>query len=569
MANEAVKDLTTGFGTLSYGGYTFGPLRHVKVKIAPEWDRARRTVTKLKWTLDVHAIIHGDSVGNQEANMNALLRVLTEPRLKLTISGIGLDTAITTDRNGTRPDINWGPKPTLHSLAPVGGDLAWEVNWTVEFETPPYCASANAGAGDPIAFNYTAQYTTDSEGLLTRILSGYVEIAQAANGRRPAANPEAAFDMITFQLPELFRRISCTRFFNEAKNVVEFSIVDQELSDYAYPAGLVECDVDYDFENRPPGFINWTGQLSGTMRVAPGIPKALAADKFFIIVFDVAEKLNNAAAPSKGIVIPERIRIGTKKFGRTSRFLVTWRMVACLHDILQKTGLWEPVPGTSYQQWRASMISAGVFHPRGVGRWKMNSNEDTIIDLCGGGGSITLGNDSGSRYDPGGNPDTKLNCANITKERSYLTFRNKIRGVQKQNAIIHRIMQSFGGAAYSALTGDSGDQSLFPSETTGGRPKDHIVQYQTASDDYIIMTGRALRLKFVPEVPKLKKVAGVEVEELARNVVMEPITSYFDCPLYEARWAILYKPKGQIYAVKPPKIKELCGVQGEEDGRTG
>ena len=565
---DAVKDLTTGFGTLSYGGYTFGPLRHVKAKIAPEWDRARRTVTKLKWTLDVHAIIHGDNVGNQEANMNAVHRALTEPRLKLTISGIGLDTSITTDRAGTKPDISWGPKPTLHALAPVGGDLAWEVNWSVEFETPPYCASANISAGEPIAFNYTAAYTTNEEGLVTRVLSGYMEIVQFANGRRPAANPEAAFDRFTFQLPDLFRRVSCSRQFNESKNVVEFQIIDQELSDYPYPDGLVECDVDYDLENRPPGFINWTGQLSGTMRVAPGLPKSIAADKFFIIVFDIADKLNNAAAPSKGVVIPERIGIGTKKFGRSSRFAVTWRMVACLHDILTKTGLWEPVPGTSYQSWRSSMIAAGVFHPRGVGKWRMNSNEDTIIDLCGGASSITLGADTGARYEPAGQPKTRLGCGNITKERSYLMFRNKIRGVQRQNAIIHKIMQVFGGATYSALTGDSGSEAKFPSESTGGKPKDHIVQYQTASDDFIIMTGRALRLKFVPEIPKLTKVAGVDVEELSRNVVTEPITSYFDCPLYEARWAILYKPKGQIYAIKPPKIKELCGTEGEEDGRT-
>ncbi len=565
----AVKDLTTGFGVLTYGNWTFGPLRHVKAKITPEWDRAKRTVVRLKWSLEVHAIIHATSVGAQETRMNTVIQELSEPRQKLTINGIGMDLPITTDKNGTRPDINWGPKPNVVSIAPAGADLCWEVNWTVEFETAPYCASGGSvSAGAPIAFNYETTYVTNEEGLLTRIISGYIEIVQFANGRKVAANPEDAFDLITWQLPDLFRRVSVSRRFNEAKNVVEFTVIDQELADYPYPEGVVECDVDYDFENRPPGFMNWTGQLSGTMRVAPGIPKSLAVDKFFIIVFDIAAKLNAAAAPSKGIVIPERIRIGTKKFGRTSRFMVTWRMVACLHDILTKTGLWEPVPGTSYQSWKSSMAAAGVFHPRGVGKWKMNATEDTIIDLCQGAQAVTLGNDTGSRYDPFGSPTTKLGCGNITKERSYLMFRNKIRGVQQQNAIIHNIMQTFGGAAYVALSGDVGNGAPFPSEQTGAKPKNSILQFQSGSTDFIVMTGRALRLKFTPEIPKLTKIAGVDVDELARNIVLEPITSYFDCTLYEARWAILYKPRGQIYAVKPPKVREFCGSEGESDGRT-
>lgn len=567
MAAVAIKDLTDGFGVVTYGGYTFGPLRHVKVKIVPQWDRARRTVIKLLWILDLHAVIHGDNVGNQEANMHSLTAALTEPRKKLTISGIGLDTSITTDRGGTRPDISFGPKPTLHALAPMSGDLAWEANWTVEFETAPFCASASVVAGDIIGFNYTATYIINEEGLLTRILSGYAELVQGVNGRVPLANPEAAFDKISFFLPSLMRRMSTTRTFNEAKNVIDFQVIDVEMADDAYPAGIIECDVDYDFENTPPGFLNWQGQLSGTLRVAPGFPKSLACDKFFILVFDKAAKLNAAAAPSKGIVIPERLRIGSKVYGRTSRFLVSWRMVACLHDVLSKTGLWDSAPESSPSAWKQSM--ANVFNKRGVSGFRMNSNDDAIIDLCGSAStSISIGNDTGIRVELIGNVTTTLSCQNVTKERSYLLFTNKIRGVQKQNIILHKIMQAFGGALYSSLAGDDGSQSQFPSQTTSLTTKNHILQIQSTSDDYVIMTGRALRLKFVPEVPKLQKVGNVDVVELARNVEIAPIASYFDCPLYEARWAILYKTKGQIYSVKPPKVKEICGSEGESDGRT-
>lgn len=561
-----VKDISTGFGELSYDGVPFGPFREVTFSYEPRQDSSGRSTASIVCRLTVHSIIHGSDATSStrsrtESRMDSIAEKLTAQGKRLKISDIGLGSAI--DTGGATPDINFGPKPKLITCKPAGGDLAWEVDWSVEFEIAPKCLSGAATAGAISEFSFGITYTTNNEeGLVERIISGSLKIVQYVAGRKIVANPEAALDRINFNIPMFFRRVTSSRSINEAKNGIDFTIVDAELVDDVYPDGIIAADVDIDFENRPPGFLQWTGQLSGSLRVAPGLPKSLAADKFFIIMFDQAAKLNEAAATAKGgIVIPERIRFSAKKFGRTSRFLVTWRMVACLHEILAKAGLWDAVPGTNYQTWRASM--ADVFNIRGISRTRFNANDDVVFDLCSSPSAISIGNDISSHASAAAAGKLSLGCPEVTPERSYLQWQNRIRGTQKQNAIIHRIMQIFTGAK-NGSTGN-GSVSPFPTPHTGA--DDHVLQYQSVSDNFVIMQGRALRLKFEPEIPELKSVAGVKVRELGRAVEVGAETSYFDCPLIGARWAILYRAEGELYGVRAPQVKELCMQTGESDGR--
>ena len=286
--------------------------------------------------------------------------------------------------------------------------------------------------------------------------------------------------------------------------------------------------------------------------------------KFLIILLDRAEKMNAIAAKAKGVVIPERIRLGAKTFGRTSRFAVTFRMVACLHDILQ-TGLWTPVPGTSYTSWQASMKATGVFDPRGWRGLKWNLNDDIIMDVCTDTGQYSIGNDTFKDANPDQKPDGAFNCNNITKERSYLLYLNRIRGVSEQNAVLHKVMQAFTGVALGGLSYGNGDQIGFPDQKN--QTQDHITQYESGPDNYVIMQGKALRLKFQPEIPSLTKIGGVDVEELARNVDTVPKTSYFHCTLFSSRWAILYRVRGSLNSIKPMNNTTICFTEGENDGR--
>ena len=569
MATTKVKDLTTGFGTLSYGSYTFSALRNVSFKYEPRYDAARRAVVAIDCHLSVLGLVHGsDATGStlnrQQTRMDAAVSALTRIGSTLIISDIGLGSAINTSRGGATPDIDLGPRPALLSCKPWGGDKCFQVAWEVSFTLPPKCASAGQmDAGQVMSFEFDTSYSTNGEGLLSRLITGEIAIVQYRNGKKVAANPEAAYDKIQFACPQYFQPVSFQRTIDRKRNTVKFAAVHEELTGDAFPEGCIAADLDYDLENRPPGFLQWIGSLSGSITVAPGVAKKVAADKFFIVMFDVAGKLKDTAG-AKGIVIPERLKIGAKLFGRTSRFSVQWRMTACLHEILAKAGLWSAVPGTNYTKWRASMEALGVFSPRGVSGMKFNSNADVIVDMCDAPATFPIGNDTSSRVYPQGDTALSLDCPDVTKENSYFDFRNSIEGIQSQNAIIHRIMQDW-KLSTSTPTGD-GSVSPFPTPPSSAAT-DHVVQLEGKTDDFILMVGRALRLKFEPEIPALKTVAGVQVEEMARNVKVAPEVSYFDCPLIGAQWAILYRVKGSLYGVKAPKVKEFCMKDGEEDGR--
>lgn len=568
----AIKDTTTGFGLIAYNGYTFSPLRGVKVKAVPVYDEAGRKVVHIKYTLTVTAVIHGSTAGvsalaTTQTRMGDLQDRLLEPGHTLFVDDIGLDEDISTYWDKKHADLIYGALPRSCSLSPIGGALAWEVVWVVEFNIKR-CQGMNTSAFS--AFNYETVYATNEEGLVTRTISGYFTIPNTeSNGNYPVQDIEAMWRKLNFTVPICFRRLNATRRLSPNKCRIDFTITDQELSDLPYPDGIVHADVDYDWESQPPGFITWTGQLSGTMTVAPGYPPALAGQKFFIMLFSVAADLTAAAAASKGVVIPEKIRFGTKKFGRTSRFAVTFRFVGCLTEILNSSGMWKPVPGTSNASWHASMVQKNIFNLSGRGDWRQKKSDDILIDVCSGETQgRNRGNDSGVCFQPLVPYSQRISCENITKEKSWLLYENKLRGIQEQQNLLHRISQHFKGVRLQSVPVIVGDLGV-PMSTGWSQQhlQDHISQYEGASDNYILMTGNAIRLKYAPEIPRLTKVGGIEVEELARNVEINPMGYFFGCTMFGARWAVLYRVKGQMSYIKPAKNKNLCFFDGEEDGR--
>lgn len=549
-------------GEITYNGFTFNAIRQVEMSSRVVYDDAGISAKFIECTMSVSGFIYGDDVAAQQTNMNEIHRLLNAPGKNLLIEGIGFDLKIETKRSGATPDLMWGAKPQTLQMQPIGGNIAWAFQWVVTFRISR-CESANVWANRFLAFNYSVSYATNSEGLIERVIEGYLEIPQLRNEQNARAidlDLEAAWDRVVFRLPVCFRRITTQRQLTPARNRLNFTIVDQELADLPYPNGIIEADADYDFENVGRSFESWVATLSAEMTVAPGLPRTLAATKFFLMLADKMASLRATAAASDGAAIPMKLRIGAKVFGRTSRFQAVIQVVACLKEILRSSGLWKPVPGTSYQQWAASMVSAGVWNPRGRGGWRHTTTQDAIVDVCTQVNLPTMGNDQGACLQPHvdyQNPDL------CPPGEPYLHYENELHGEQSQNVVVHKISQLFGGAVPPATA--SAIAIAFPG-FSGSSPRDHVAQYESAPDNYVIMIGRALRLSKSPDVPKLLKVGGVEVEEVARRVAPKAVASYFGCPLLGVRWAILYRVKGQIKTIKPPNNKKtLCFDKGEKD----
>lgn len=568
MTIKAIKDLTlsdtidgvVGFGEITYNGWTFNAIRRVEMSSRVVYDDAGRTAKFVEYTMSVSGFINGADVDACQTNMNEIHRKMNEAGQTLVIDGIGFDSTINTARNGATPDVAWGASPQSFKFRPLGGNIAWAFQWEIKFNLHR-CESATTLVNRFLAFNYSVAYSTNTEGLVERVIEGHVEIPQ---NRNPAAarvidwDLELAYDRVNFQLPVCFRRVSSQRKLLANRSRLEFTIVDQELVDLPYPAGIVEADADYDFENIGRTFEGWVATLTCDFRVARGYPRTLAAQKFFLILAEKTAKLRAAASADGGAAIPMKLRIGAQMFGRSSRFQAIIQVFACLKEILKSSGLWTPIAGTSYQQWRQSMDAVGAFNKRGRGNWRHTPSQDAIIDICTPAELPAMGNDLGTCDDPHAeylNPDL------CPPGDPYLHYENEIHAEQNQNVVVHRLSQFFDNE--TTVPSSVGLAMFFPTLTASSALADHVSQYESAPDNYVVMIGRAIRLNKAPDIPKLLKIGDVEVEEVARRVAPKAIASYFGCTAIGARWAILYRVKGQIKTIKPPPNEERLCFKGE------
>lgn len=565
---SAVKDATTGFGVIRYNGYEFGPLRKATIEIRNVTDDADVTVIYSTYVLRVQAIVHATTTDETQAKQATLQAALNKAGGRLEIQDIGFFTDIDTAAGGVTPEVAGGPRPRVISAKPIGGDLSWEVIWAVEFSLNPCAQGGNVFS----AFNWDVFYSIDDRGFTTRRISGYFEIAQNRNsggtiGTTHTKNLETFWDNVEFTIPFAFKRLTNDRHYTADRRRCDFLIVDEELRDKVYPEGIVAADVDYDFENIPPGFIRWNATLAGTMEVAPGYSNSIAGQKFFLILFDRLAKLRASAEAQGGLVLPQRIRFGTKLFRRESRFAVSFMLVACLDDLVGRSGVWSQLEG-DYTTWKASLDAVGIWGKRGRYQLRHNLSDDVIVDLCSGTSQLSIGNDTGNLQNIDGEFTASMSCVAVTAERSWLSYRNRIRVIAEQKGNVHVPTQHWEGIDLNSTPVQVGQELLIGMGVPRRQQsRELILQYEGPSEDLIVMQGDSLRLNLASDIPKLISVGGVEVEQLSQNVDSEPIANFFGCPVYLTRWAILYRAKGPIAKFEPSKNKTLCVTKGQDDGR--
>lgn len=517
----AIKDTTPPF-TLTYNGITFGPLIKSEIDARPIPDRAHRVFTHIEYTLTVHGFIFSDTVSAQNATMDDLQDRLTEKGGKLTIEDMGFDSDISTHINGSRPDLLWGAEPEIIHFEPLGHVTA-EVVWVVKFNVSRCASSGRLRQLPFMAFNFAATYTTDLEGLTTRTIDGYCQ-TPALRGENSTAllfNVDALWDKITCAVPRNFRRVANTRRINEAKNQIDFAFTDEQLPGDPFPAGIVNADLDYNFENTVSrSFIQWMGSLSGSITVAPGESNTLAGQVFFAILLAKVREMRKAAREQ---IHPIKLRVGHKLFSRTSSFSCAFIVNTCIKDILGASGIWSPIPGSNYQQWATSMRN--VWDNRGTAGLKFNPKDDKLVTACVQFPNASIGNDTERRQFVSTSKRLPALTFSVTKENSYLSYSNVVQGVTEENAVIHRY-----AAKYTPGV-----------STSSGQP--HEIQYQGSPDFYVLMHGVAHRLKFKPDLPELLNVAGVKAELLSENIedVDTPLLNLFDAPIYKLKWSRLYR----------------------------
>lgn len=535
----AIKDDTSGesgagIGTVSYNGYTFPPVRNVRLVGTPVYDEADRTIVRTAYLLQVHSLVWAASATAEAANFDTIRTALLTAGKELTINGIGFSNLVIPTTN---LDLKWGPKPRHCEFSPIAGLIAWDLNWSVEFsltECNEFVSGGLSFTPNFMSFNFDIVFTVNEKGLSSRTVSGYYEIAQSrqAGSRRTAATADTKWDQVRINVPIGFKRVQNQRKLSKDANRMDFQITDEELSGLPYPEGIVAGDLEYSVENTNIGFAQHIGSITGSLETAPNQPVSLAAAVFVKIAQAKLLEFKNNVGNNCGLVV-QKVRLSRGLFGRRSSFGISFLLTGTASSILSKTGIWTPVPNTGYQQWAASM--SDNWGNRGLAGLRFSG--ETIIDLCSSVNAVEIETGGyGSDQSPG-YEEVTFKC-DVTRENSWLAYDNAVIAQRKQTARIHKFGQNYQNQeAFTPTQADNGQVPVGVSYT--GIPD--VVQYRSLPDDEVVMVGRALRVMWPPDIPSLKSINGRKVIELERKVEVKEVADFLGCKCYFARWAILYK----------------------------
>ncbi len=565
MAIQPLVNLTdsnAGWGTITYNGYTFTGLRDVKLSGTPVYDSSARVVVSTRWRLLIHFFPVDASEGAHSLAMKDARYRLQEAGQGLLVTGMGFsDIAVNVPAQAfNRNDVAFGPKPgelVINQIGMIGAECYWDCTFEVK--------EGLGTQGNLAAFNYSVDYSIDEAGLTTRTLAGYLQITLA---RTPgqitvASSADAYRTQIVVDPPTGFRRGERRFLLSQDKARLDFSFTDRQLEAEAPPANCLFCDLDYEIASQPPGFARFTASLSGSITVPSGVPPIRAAEGFMQVFTDKQSKLA-ASVTGHGTAIPTQIRFSRPTGSRTSSFSANWLVTGCLNDLLANGGIWEPVAGVNWSAWAESMKNSGAWGNRGTAGLAYNVANDALIDLNVV-GPIVPYQETATDAAVFTSGTSVFSWASIPAEASFLFYENRLAPVRDHNSATHRLAESYGPGELSAHD---------PRTTTGVNMAQPVstgtssttTQYRGRPKDYILMTGKCMRIQHVPAVPSLTAVAGLAVQEVSVRIDGPKVVAcIFGAKVYTLRWAILYRlTEGYLSSIPALANTALCCADSDE-----
>jgi hypothetical protein len=409
---------TLEFGQVTYNGFNFPPALNSSAQCTPVYDDTDRSIMYMLYNFRIEFIVnlaevstYGDgtinanpvldSAGNNDnrkdrsidLSMEWLRRRLTQPGRTLHIKdiGIGPDLIVNDSNQGLKYwDVNWGPKPKMVEWQPLGLNKAARVVWQVEVAIvqceDKYQGTLKEGRQDdnqgvhlaPFAngtlpFNilqisYNQTWDINHAGLTTK---NYEAIIQTRGQVDPIDLREVIDSADHYRIffePALQPGFLRTRNYrlDKAKTKLEITIQDSEVeSDFPYPPGVVEIDVDYQigssllgsnpFTGGPAGFNVWTAQMGGSFTLAKGFhPHWRKIYPYYLIIQLIRTRFipgpafetsyisstgesmksmvdtgdtDSVEKKPNGTVIPLKFNMSESMFGRSFGFNFEWGVV--------------------------------------------------------------------------------------------------------------------------------------------------------------------------------------------------------------------------------------------------
>jgi hypothetical protein len=377
-----------------------------------------------------------------------LRRRLVQPGRQLTIAGIGLgpDLDVNDPVKTKLFDVVWGPKPRNINWEPIGSSGASRVIWEVDVglvecedldsaykERVPAAFSPQGLGGllpvEILQIVYNANWSISPSGTTTKNyeaiiqVRGYIDPDNLPNLFAPTADGYRVY----FEPPLLpgYRR---TRKYalNDDKTQLTVDITDTEVdSEYPYPPGIVDIDVNYSISSSllgqagtggTAGFRLWDASLQGRMTLAKGFhPYWRRLYPYYLALMivrsryrpvqteDDIEEATVAAGGSSGVeleeegvvelMLPLEMSLNESLFGREFGFTFRWLIMVSKPNKIPEAARFGYPPNI----WSEDQLDVGPddFNNYPISFWDWDL---WIMSMIGFGGASTDDDEWGFEY---------------------------------------------------------------------------------------------------------------------------------------------------------------------------
>ena len=394
-------------GQVTYNAFIFPPALNSSVSCKPVYDDTERSVMYMLYSIRIEFIVDLDHVatlgedgtenfayntggtkGTIDNQIAFLRRRLCQPGRALKIAKLGLGpdlfintTAATTSPQPTLWDVTWGPKPRMISWEPLGMNRAVRVTWEcdvglVECENTgsswkearimdsivPHTHAVGIIPANILQICYNQSWTIDTTGATTKNYEAVIETRGQMNNNDIRLVMDSSDHYRIYFEPAVEAGFLRTRNYklDKAKTRLEITITDTEVpSDWAYPPGVVDIDVQYSISSSltgsnpvgggMSGFHVWQASMSGSFTLAKGFhPYWRRIYPYYLALLLIRTRYDAASAGAAGgnwrirvdaatvagddppdpeFSIPLEFELSENMFGREFSFSFTWMMV--------------------------------------------------------------------------------------------------------------------------------------------------------------------------------------------------------------------------------------------------
>lgn len=272
----------------SYNGYFFPPALRSKITVVPEPSDDGINTKYLTIAISIEFFLTDGDIGGthnitDESSISSAfatetLKKLTQPGQALHFTHDVLGDFKVNAPGGILQDVDYGPKPQVLEIEPLGGGNAARCEWLCVTRVSP-CLTANV-SNPFVQFSYSTSWGWDPSGYMIRTIEGAFELPSnrsAALGSDHAAtsieNPIAriqstkAYLVSQFPLLTGFRRQVFFRL-KPNRKTIEFKFEDTEIrSDNKFPPGVSDIELTQSITSslQDGAFLAWKLTYSGRL----------------------------------------------------------------------------------------------------------------------------------------------------------------------------------------------------------------------------------------------------------------------------------------------------------------